>query len=64
MEQLDLVVHVPGALVTRRRRQQAASLTGTQKRLHHLIPLRIGVPQIVALINQHEIAVFVEHIFQ
>ena len=64
MEQLDLGVNIPRALVARRGRQETAAPACAEKRLYHLVPLCIAMAKVVALVNQHEIPVLVEHIFQ
>ena len=58
------MVHVPRAPVPWRGRQQAAPPPGRKEGLHHLVPLRIRMAQIVALVYQHEIAVFVFDVVQ
>ena len=65
MEELDLVVNVPRALVSRGCRQEAsfASARG-EKCLQNLVPLSIGVSKVVALIHEDKIAVAILCVFQ
>jgi hypothetical protein len=64
VKQLDLVAYVPDALVARCSGQQATTAAGRQERLQHLVSLRIGMTQIVALVEQQDIAVPVLDIVQ
>ena len=59
VKKFDLVEHIPGALVARGGGEETASPPGSQEGLNHLITLRIRMPEIVAFVDEHKIAVAV-----
>jgi hypothetical protein len=64
VEELDLVVNVPCAFVSRRRREKTTALTGRQKALEYSITLRVCVPKVVTFVEQDEIAIAVFRIVE
>ena len=65
MEQFDLKVNVPRALVSRGCRQEAGFAPARgEKCLQNLISLSVGVAEVVALIHEDKIAVAILCVFQ
>ena len=65
MKELDLVVNVPRALVSWGRCQEAdLALARGKESLQNLVPLSIGMSEVVALIHQHKVAVAVLCVIQ
>src|SRR5436309_15872986 len=64
VKKLDLIVNVPCAFVAWCRRQKAAALTRRKKRLENPITLRVGMSEVMALVDENKVAITILNILQ
>src|SRR5919112_3391667 len=64
VEQFELVVYVPRALVPRRGREETALLPRAQELFQQPVTPNGPVPEVVALVYEHEVPITVAHVIQ
>ena len=64
VEEFNLVIDIPCALVSGSRGQEAASSPCSQECLDYLIALYIRIAKVVALVDEHKVPVPVLHVVQ